>query len=62
MTIFDIFTIGGGIVLLVAPNWAYNAFRKEKVEVPPGWPLKSRIFGGIFIAAGLLFLYLNFTR
>lgn len=62
VTIFDIIAIGGGVLLIVAPEWTYNFGRKEKVEMPQNWPRISRIVGAVFVAIGIAFLVLNLTR
>lgn len=59
MLILDIITILGGLMLIIAPDWCYNAMRRpgEKQEVPANWHRNSRIFGVIFLAAGGFFVY-----
>lgn len=59
MILFDIISIGGGLVLIIAPKWAYEFGNKNAREMPKNWPVISRIAGVVFIGLGLLFMYLG---
>lgn len=59
MTIFDIVTVAGGIILLVNPNWAYNVGRREKQDPPKNWPIIARVLGVTFLLIGAWFIWQN---
>lgn len=61
LTLFDLITILGGVLLLVAPDWAYNFGRAEHKEIPPKWRVISRVAGIVFILLGVFFIYRSYT-
>ncbi len=58
--LLDVLTVAAGVFLIVAPGKAYNMGRKEPVEMPANWPMKSRLFGVFFLLVGGVFIYFSY--
>ena len=61
MVIIDVMSLGMGLMLIIAPNKAYNMGKKEheKKEIPPKTKIGFTIFGIVVVIAASLFLYFD---